>query len=453
MQSGTGFAKLSIFTRHEKIFELSNHLGNVLVTVSDRRVPYCPDPTETVICGTDGMGQPQACECAMSPYTHYYKAEVVSANDYYPFGMGMVGRSYSSAGYRYGFNGQVKSTEIDPDGNSMTAEFWQYDARLGRRWNVDPRPQVDVSVYASFSNNPIFNMDVLGDTTVPNAPVGFAQEGGGSGYRKMSELVLSYQSSSRVFNVEDNVGDRFLVKESYSLVDGYNGKRWKTSRSYWSERPQAKGSEYAGDAHWVPYMDEGESAKEQSKDVAGILLAAPAVGGLAIFAAPHLIATAGVSIGSRFINTGVDYAPQVTGNYMSGKSGADAWTNVNMTSLGVSFLNPGSSWNRLIANNVTSSAFSWSYTEGYNGLGGGKSFETALFQASVGTLAGRVTRGADMGMNRLGVRLSHVQRLYGAQSKISTFLQSEMRSFQINGTKLSIGFGGAGNGLNNKLEE
>ena len=23
-------------------------------------------------------------------------------------------------------------------GSSYTAEFWQYDSRLGRRWNVDP---------------------------------------------------------------------------------------------------------------------------------------------------------------------------------------------------------------------------------------------------------------------------------------------------------------------------
>jgi hypothetical protein len=51
--------------------------------------------------------------------------------------MGMPGRKVASEGYRYGFNGQEKSTELDQDGNSMTAEYWQYDARLGRRWNVD----------------------------------------------------------------------------------------------------------------------------------------------------------------------------------------------------------------------------------------------------------------------------------------------------------------------------
>ncbi len=49
----------------------------------------------------------------------------------------------------------------------MTAEFWQYDARIGRRWNVDPKPNVSISPYAAFENNGIFNSDPLGDTTRP----------------------------------------------------------------------------------------------------------------------------------------------------------------------------------------------------------------------------------------------------------------------------------------------
>ncbi len=78
--------------------------------------------------------------------------------------MGMPGRKVASENYRYGFNGQEKSTELDQNGNSMTAEFWQYDARLGRRWNVDPRPDVSISQYSSFANNPVIYSDPLGDT-------------------------------------------------------------------------------------------------------------------------------------------------------------------------------------------------------------------------------------------------------------------------------------------------
>ena len=43
-----------------------------------------------------------------------------------------------STRYRYGFNGQEKDNEVYGEGNSYTAEFWEYDPRLGRRWNCDP---------------------------------------------------------------------------------------------------------------------------------------------------------------------------------------------------------------------------------------------------------------------------------------------------------------------------
>ena len=75
-----------------------------------------------------------------------------------------------AGGYRYGFNGQEKSDEIDPNGNSMTAEFWQYDARIGRRWNSDPLEKAYESPYASFGNNPLWLTDHNGaDTTIEQA--------------------------------------------------------------------------------------------------------------------------------------------------------------------------------------------------------------------------------------------------------------------------------------------
>lgn len=67
-------------------------------------------------------------------------------------------------GYRFGFNGQEKDNEIAGIGNSNTAKFWQYDTRLGRRWNLDPVDQVAISNYAVMANNPILLNDPLGDT-------------------------------------------------------------------------------------------------------------------------------------------------------------------------------------------------------------------------------------------------------------------------------------------------
>jgi hypothetical protein len=67
-------------------------------------------------------------------------------------------------GYRFGFNTQEKDDEVYGAGNLNTAEFWEYDTRLGRRWNVDPKPNFSISPYAAFANNPIWKNDVKGDT-------------------------------------------------------------------------------------------------------------------------------------------------------------------------------------------------------------------------------------------------------------------------------------------------
>jgi hypothetical protein len=49
------------------------------------------------------------------------------------------------------------------EGTSYTAEFWQYDARIGRRWNIDPVVDPSESPYATNKNNPIKYNDPDGD--------------------------------------------------------------------------------------------------------------------------------------------------------------------------------------------------------------------------------------------------------------------------------------------------
>jgi hypothetical protein len=65
--------------------------------------------------------------------------------------------------YPSGFNGQERDDEIAGVGNFNTALYWEYDTRLGRRWNVDPKPIVGISNYATFANSPICLNDPLGD--------------------------------------------------------------------------------------------------------------------------------------------------------------------------------------------------------------------------------------------------------------------------------------------------
>jgi RHS repeat-associated protein len=94
-------------------------------------------------------------------------AVALNENDKHPFGMLMPGRKYAtSIPYRYGFNGQEKSTEIGGQGNSYAAEYWQYDSRLGRRWNRDPITKISESTYSTFGNNPIILSDPNGADTI-----------------------------------------------------------------------------------------------------------------------------------------------------------------------------------------------------------------------------------------------------------------------------------------------
>ena len=115
----------------EKRYELTNHLGNVLAVVSDQKKE-------------DGT------------------AQILSLTDYYPYGMEMDGRKYEKdGGYRYGFNGQEKTPELDE--SHTTALYWEYDGRLGRRWNMDPILKPMISPYCTFNNNPINRIDPNGD--------------------------------------------------------------------------------------------------------------------------------------------------------------------------------------------------------------------------------------------------------------------------------------------------
>jgi hypothetical protein len=65
--------------------------------------------------------------------------------------------------YRFGFNTQERTDEIAGFGNHNTALFWEYDTRLGRRWNLDKVKKSWLSSYCSFSNNPIIFVDPTGD--------------------------------------------------------------------------------------------------------------------------------------------------------------------------------------------------------------------------------------------------------------------------------------------------
>jgi len=85
------------------------------------------------------------------------------AQDYFPFGSVMDGRSYNNEKYRFGFNGQEKGTDIG-EGDYYSFKYRIYDARLGRFLSVDPlfREYHWNSTYAFAENDVIRAIDLEG---------------------------------------------------------------------------------------------------------------------------------------------------------------------------------------------------------------------------------------------------------------------------------------------------
>ena len=103
--------------------------------------------------------------------------------------------------YRYGFNGQEKDNEIAGEGNSMTAEFWQYSPRIGRRWNQDPKPNPSISNYSCFANNPILYSDPEGDTIrIPNVAA------------RVAVLKMINSKALGTFAINATTGELYLEK-------------------------------------------------------------------------------------------------------------------------------------------------------------------------------------------------------------------------------------------------
>lgn len=137
-----------LWERGDQQFELTNHLGNVLVTVSDRNHQLQDIIGHQVPAGVSG-----------------YLADVSSASDYYPFGMMMPGRNVGD--YRYAFNGKENDEDMGIDSYDFSARI--YDGRLGRFLSVDPKALKFpwLSPYSGLDNDPLNKIDPDGESGEP----------------------------------------------------------------------------------------------------------------------------------------------------------------------------------------------------------------------------------------------------------------------------------------------
>jgi RHS repeat-associated protein len=172
---------LQIIQPMEKQFEISNHLGNVLATVSNYAIAV-PD-------GNGGID--------------HYEPEVVNTSDYYPFGsllkertcrwVWKKGANYNSdpthielafvnmtedpnniaiegSRYRFSFNGKESDSEVKGEGNSLDFGARMYDSRSGKWLAIDPLSSrfPYSSTYAYCENSPLFFIDPDGRSIKPS---------------------------------------------------------------------------------------------------------------------------------------------------------------------------------------------------------------------------------------------------------------------------------------------
>lgn len=99
-----------------------------------------------------------------------WQADVANAQDYYPFGMMMPGRTYANpnltdtTGDRYGFQGQEGDHEIKGSGNSINYKYRVHDPRIGRFLSLDPlfKDYPHNSPYAFSENRVIDGVELEG---------------------------------------------------------------------------------------------------------------------------------------------------------------------------------------------------------------------------------------------------------------------------------------------------
>ena len=128
------------------------------------------------------------------------------------FGSIMEGRSYegdTNLRYRFGFNGHEMDDEVYGEGNVTTAEYWEYDTRLGRRWNGDPVVKSYLSIYSTFRNNPIIFTDPDGRDDVY-----FKKDGSVDNVKKRSWLFELFKGNRGfILGADNNITTKFIFND------------------------------------------------------------------------------------------------------------------------------------------------------------------------------------------------------------------------------------------------
>lgn len=151
-----------------------------------------------------------------------YRAQVKSAQDYYPFGWNMPGRQLVSANYRYGFNGKENDKEW---GNQLIQDygFRLYNPSIAKFLSIDPltRMYPMLTPYQFASNCPIAGIDLDG--------LEFFLKTRGEGVIVVKAEIVLVNSSSLSKSQIRNLGlaIRNQMLETFDVYDPVNKIQYK----------------------------------------------------------------------------------------------------------------------------------------------------------------------------------------------------------------------------------
>jgi RHS repeat-associated protein len=214
-----------------RLFELNNHLGNVMTTINDVRNPYF---------------KPSHIGPLPGPL-QYFTANVLSYQDYYAFGMLMPDRQYTNGDstYRYGFNGKEQDNEIMGYGNSQDYGERFYDPRVGRFLSVDPLTvkYPELTPYQFASNRPIDGIDLDGKEWE----------------NIKSKWIVYSKGASALPIIKSDNGSGYLLKATYGLQDKTSKENFDKLKTAYLTNPGIIHNPNNGYAQYYPIKTDSKS--------------------------------------------------------------------------------------------------------------------------------------------------------------------------------------------------
>lgn len=211
-----------------KEYELTDHLGNVRVTIGDRKLSTLDANDEPIDFAVD----------------------VLTTGQYFPYGMGKPNQMYvkpQHERYRFGYNGMERELGDELFGNTYSTMFRPLETRMGRWWSPDPIVHPWESPYASMGNNPISFTDPLGlqkqgTGFLPGVPTPNAADPGwhaplqyeSAGWDVMKDLVFSNNTATS--NLPEVNNDSGFYGFSWN-IDPDRDWLWGSGKGLYSANP------------------------------------------------------------------------------------------------------------------------------------------------------------------------------------------------------------------------